>query len=179
MGRSALKICLTKEAVQNSSTKDENSRPLLGCGTPHNQSLTREASPALSLEDVGRFELKNLLMACDVANSPKTTIFGMSPPVRGGRCGGAANHMTLDRNWQLQTNYGVQHNLQALTERSRHQRSLSASRFLGDPRILVSSAEENSPVGQEEYSPIMVAESPVNCVPFACQTRYFKPQEIK
>lgn len=106
-------------------------------------------------------------------------MFGVSPPIRGGRCGGAANPMTLDRNWQLHARYGVQNNLQALTERSKHRRHFNNARHIGDPRILVTTTDENNHVGQEALKNISTTDGSSNCVPFTCQTRYFKPQEIK
>lgn len=110
------------------------------------------------------------MQACDAARSPKTNVFGVSPPVRGGRCGGAANPMTLDRNWHMHARYAVRHNLQALRERSS---PLAFPRDIGDPCILVASTDDDQAAVCEDANGHVAMEGTPICEPFACQTRYF------
>ncbi|GMH32173.1 hypothetical protein BSKO_00007 [Bryopsis sp. KO-2023] len=178
MGKSALKF-LREGVGEKASQKEDNAQPITSL-RPQADIISGEGSYGSHwpLEDVGLFELRSLLLKdCEVANSPKTTIFGMSPPTRGGPCGGAYNPLTLDRNWHRQARFAVQHNLQALRERDLQGGSCLRTSSVGDPRLLTTSPDY-IPIRRNTFA-VGASENSTNTVPFTCQTRYFEPQKIK
>lgn len=178
MGKSALEFM--REGVgEKAYHEGDHAQPIVSL-RPQPDGMPSEGSHGSQwpLEDIGRFELRSLLLKdCEVPNSPKTTIFGMSPPTRGGPCGGAYNPLTLDRNWHRQARFAVQHNLQALRERDLQGGSCLRTSSVGDPRLLTTSPDY-FPIRRDTFA-VGSSENATKTVPFTCQTRYFEPQKIK
>lgn len=127
-----------------------------------------------------------------MVGSPATTFLGVSPPVRGGFFGGAANPLAHDASWKG-TAYSASHtNLQALRQLdSTGPISFLRSGPSGDARLLLGSPLETAALAEEAEaswdepiemdSPALVPPSRMECnaqaaaaaAPFSCQAQYF------
>lgn len=108
-----------------------------------------------------------------MASSPRTTFLGVSPPVRGGLYGGAANPLSQDSNWRRSARMATASSLQALRERDLQGISFLRSGCVGDSKLLLAPIEHDSAGDSldEPESGFVGAESPGQ--PFACNARYF------
>jgi len=128
----------------------------------------------LALEDVGKGEIRRILKDNQMASSPRTTFLGVSPPVRGGLYGGAANPLSQDSNWRRCARMATASSLQALRERDLQGVSFLRSGCVGDSKLLMSSMEHDTCAGDsldESESGFVGTESPSQ--PFACNATYF------
>lgn len=128
----------------------------------------------LVLEDVGKGEIRRILKDSQMASSPRTTFLGVSPPVRGGLYGGAANPLSQDSNWRRCARVATASSLQALRERDLQGVSFLRSGCLGDSKLLLGSPGCD-PCGGDSFdeadSGCEEGDNPSQ--PFACVARYF------
>eukprot|EP00775_Hariotina_reticulata_P006428 gene6428-6659_t len=107
------------------------------------------------------------------SDGPIASYLGVSPPVRSGCCGGAANPWSHDRSWKMSAYSASSTNLQALRELDNEGESFlkakdSAARLVlsATDAPVVDPAECSSDAGSETTA--------VNeCTPFTCRTAYF------
>lgn len=118
-------------------------------------------------------ELELLEILEKSGETPTTTYLGVSPPVRSGCYGGAANPWSHDRSWKSSAYSASHSNLEALRELDQEGESFlkcepcTADLVLGSPRLVSSHAQvESSDAGSD-------APSATECTPFTCHTAYF------
>ncbi|PNH07767.1 hypothetical protein TSOC_005735 [Tetrabaena socialis] len=97
------------------------------------------------------------------------TFFGVSPPVRSGCFGGAANPILHDSQWSARALNASHTNLQQLRELdSQH----SFMRCTGDYRLLLGSPDFRS-LADEVAAPQAQQQETRHLLPFACRAQYF------
>lgn len=126
----------------------------------------------LTLEEGGRGEIMRILKDSQMASSPRMTYLGMSPPVRGGLCGGAANPLSQDSHWRRSARLATASSLQALQERDLQGVSFLRQGSVGDAKLLVASLEEADAEAMDDGEAEFVAGESPNA-PFSCSARYF------
>lgn len=129
---------------------------------------------ALALEDVGKGEIRRILNDSQMASSPRTTFLGVSPPVRGGLYGGAANPLSQDSNWRRCARIATASSLQALRERDLQGVSFLRSGCVGDSKLLLGSPGRDPCAGDFFDDADSACGDGDNAgQPFACSARYF------
>ncbi|KAL6757003.1 hypothetical protein V8C86DRAFT_2634131 [Haematococcus lacustris] len=115
-------------------------QPTRSAVVPHEQPKSRltaslqQCSRQQPAQDAPAAELRAILQNT-ADGSPTTTFLGVSPPVRGGCCGGAANPLAKEAApWRLASHQ----NLQALRELDTDWSFLSAHLLCGSPHSLAS-----------------------------------------
>jgi len=136
----------------------------------NNKPSSEVGSPLL---DSGCFaELQTLLKGFNV-QSPKKTAFGVSPPVRNGRNGGAENPLTFDPTWQKLTRTYVLRNLHAIRKNERRSRCLEVDGIhAASPRL------ESTPKRREPCRKGMADVTPSQNA-FSCKVRYYHPNSCE
>lgn len=110
--------------------------------------------------------------ACE---TPTTTFLGVSPPVRSGCYGGAANPLSHDWSWK-RTAYSASHtNLQALRELDSSGESFLKGKMSGCDAQLVLGSPELAPLAEAaEWSDAASdTTTTTEYTPFSCHTEYF------
>lgn len=127
----------------------------------------------LALEDVERGEI-NRILKDQMPGSPRTTFLGVSPPVRGGLYGGAANPLSQDSHWRRCARKATASSLQALRERDLQGLSFLRSGCVGESKLLLASQEYDdcgADSTDENDTTFAGTESPRQ--PFSCNARYY------
>ncbi|KAF8069568.1 hypothetical protein HT031_001685 [Scenedesmus sp. PABB004] len=128
------------------------------------QSLSFTAVPGAS-----EAELLDI-MAKPASDGPATCSYlGVSPPVRSGCYGGAANPWSHDRSWKSRAYSASSTNLAALRELDSEGESFLRAKDCG-PGAVVLGVPAPPPPPAAEPAP---APSGGGCAPFACHTAYF------
>lgn len=170
---------INDKQLSNGSSQNENTASYI---PPR---PNRNSRGSLSLEELGRWEINRILKnSSQAANSPRMTMFGVSPPVRGGQFGGAANPLIHDARWLSCARKVTHSNLQALRERDLKASGTPffeqhfQSECLGDSKLLFGSMDGSSPYGagdQLDETDLVITVEDEGCggAPFSCTARYF------